>query len=195
MKARKLCVPALACLVAACAGTPRSAPPLPPDDRAMLAPDLSCAVPAPGPMLEPASADQAITAHFRDRSFSFEAQIQSSPSGIDLVAIDALGRRGLTAGWHNGRLEATRASWLPPIVRAADIVTDIAIVYWPLEAIAPALAACGAVVKDQDGVRTISANGPDLLTITYGPGQGWSRPAHLQSHAFGLSIDIQSIEQ
>src|SRR4029077_2753181 len=91
--------------------------------------------------------------------------------------------RALTVKWNGVYLDFTRAQWLPDLVRPADILTDVAIVYWPEEGIASALSACDVHLNGSDGIRTISVQGHDLMTVTYEKGGGWNRAAHLRDLA------------
>jgi hypothetical protein len=163
------------------------------DEVAILGPGLSCAIPRPTAALKTANVAQTIVVHVRGQSFYLQAQIQVGPREIDLVALDGLGRRGLTAKWRaDGTLNVDRASWLPDIVRPADILTEIAVVFWPTEALAPALSACGITVKETARDRTLSGPKGVLMKVTYKSGTGWTRTARLRNAPFGIDIDIQS---
>jgi hypothetical protein len=162
------------------------------DDQAVLAPRLACALPPPSAADGDVNVAQSIVAHFRGQTFSFEAQIQATPTEFDLVALDNLGRRAMSVKWKDGHMDFTRASWLPVDVRPADILADVAIVYWPTDVIAPALAACGAVLKDTAGGRKVVFQNRSVVTVAYERGEGWNRTAHLKNAIFGFTIDIQS---
>jgi hypothetical protein len=85
------------------------------------------------------------------------------------------------------------APWLPKTIRPADILADIALVYWPEEELTAPLAASGATLMQTGNSRKISSNGRDIVAVDYGPGKGWSRSAKLRNLAFGYEIDIQSV--
>ncbi|MGD0144009.1 MAG: DUF3261 domain-containing protein [Rhizomicrobium sp.] len=165
-----------------------------PDNQAVLAPDVACAMPPPSPVGGTVYAAQNIVAHFRGQTYSFEAQIQSAPGEFDLVAMDSLGRRAMSVKWRGGHMDYTRADWLPADVRPADILGDVAIVFWPTDAIAPALAACGALLTAKQDGRIVKIRNREVIDVTYEHGKGWNRAAHLSNLAYGFSIDIQSAE-
>lgn len=164
------------------------------DTQARLAPNVVFILPSPTALNQTATISQSIVARFKDQSFSFEAQIQISPGTLDLVALDGFGRRGLTVTWTEGGLVAEAAPWLPKFIRPADILADIALVYWPQEALQPALGAAGASLREAQGARVVSAGGRDLVVVDYGAGTGWNRSATLRNLVFGYEIEIQSAE-
>jgi hypothetical protein len=166
----------------------------PPVDRAILAPGLVCPIPPPAAAGRSAGAAQTIAAQFRGQTFAFQAQLQIAPGEFDFVALDNFGRRALTAKWTGSQLESTKASWLPALIRPADILTDIAIVYGPAKDVAAALSSCGARLSEQGDVRTVSDKSHDVMTVRYGSGTGWNRSATLKSIAFGFTIAIQSVD-
>lgn len=164
------------------------------DDQAVLAPNLACALPPPAAVGGNINIAQSIVAHFRGQTFSFEAQIQATQDEFDLVALDNLGRRAMSVKWHDGHLDYTRADWLPLQIRPADMLEDVAIVYWPADAMTQALAACGAELKTTENGRKVVAHNRNVIAVSYESGDGWNRTAHLRNRTFGFDIDIRSAE-
>jgi len=164
------------------------------DTQAIIAPKVVFSVPSPAVLKQTANVTQSIVVHVRGQSFAVDVQIQLTPDELDLAAVDGFGRRGLTVIWKSDGVTAQPAPWLPKFIRPADILADIALVYWPNGALADSLAATGATVTESADSRKISANGKDVIVIEYGPGEGWSRSAKLRNLAFGYEIDIQSAE-
>ncbi len=179
---------AAAFLLCACA------PPSLPDDEAAIAPKTIMVVPPPEASGEPTSVAQSIVAHFRGHTFAFDNQIQIAPGTFDLVALDGFGRRALSVHWQAGRMTSDAAPWLPSIVRPADILAAIVIVYGPEKTVAQSVKDAGATFTETGTTRTISRGNRDLVVVEYGSGQGWSRSAKLRNLAFGYEIDIQSAE-
>jgi hypothetical protein len=175
-----------------CATSPPGANIAVPDNETLLAQGITCAMPPPVGVN--VNAAQTIVAHFRGQSFSFEAQIQSTPDEFDLVALDNLGRRAMSVKWRGGHMDYTRADWLPAAVRPADMIGDIAIVFWPDDIVGPALKACGASLTTTETGRVVKIRNRAVVDVRYENGEGWNRTAHLRNLAFGLSIDIQSAE-
>lgn len=180
-------------LLAGCATAPTPPASLG-DTEALIAPKVVFSIPPPAALNQTANVTQSIVAHVRGQSFSFEVQIQLTPEELDLAALDGFGRRGLTVTWKSGMVAAEPAPWLPKFIRPADILADIALVYWPSDTLAGSLTAAGATVAEGASTRRISYNGHDVIAINYSPGAGWNRSAKLRNLAFGYEIDIQSAE-
>jgi hypothetical protein len=189
MSARVAMGAGIALLLAGCASQPKLA-----DDEALIAPRTSFVVPPPGADAAPKTVTQSIVAHYRDQSFTFDAEIQIAPQNFDLVALDGLGRRALTVHWTAGKMDFLGAPWLPPLMRPADILADIAIVYGPEQDVAQSVARSGATLTTTPTARTIAKGDRDLIVVDYGDGEGWSRSAKLRNLAFGYEIDIRSVE-
>jgi Protein of unknown function (DUF3261) len=166
----------------------------PKNNQAILARGLTCEIPAPGVAGENISAAQTLTMTHGGKVYTFDAQIQMTSTRTDLVALDGLGRRAMTISWHNGEIESSRASWVPALVRPADVLATLMIVYLARDIVAPALSACGAKLSESGGGRVVSFRGKDVIVVRYGPGDGWTREAHLHNTSLDLHIDIKSVE-
>jgi len=177
-------------MLAGCVTRP---PPLP-DNEALIAPKTVMVVAPPRGHDGASSVAQSIVAHYRDQTFAFDAQIQIAPQTFDLVALDAMGRRAITVHWNGDKMSSEAAPWLPPLMRPADILADIAIVYGPGDEIAQSVANAGATLSETDTTRRIAKGNHDLIVVEYGDGTGWSRTAKLRNLAFGYEIDIRSVE-
>lgn len=169
-------------------------PPPRADDEALIAPKTVFVLPPPTAEGTPITVTQSIVATYRGQSFACDVQIQMTPGAFDLAALDALGRRALTVHWKDGKLSADAAASLPPIMRPADVLADIAIVYGSDQTVSDAIAKSGAVLSTTAAARTISKGGHELIAVDYGAGDGWNRSAKLRNLAFGYEIDIQSAE-
>jgi Protein of unknown function (DUF3261) len=191
--ARILLLPMLLALCGCVSTAPNASIPAA-DDQAVIAPNFTCVLPPPGAAGGNINVAQSIVAHFRGQTFFFEAQIQATQKEFDLVALDSLGRRAMSVKWRDGHMDSTRADWLPLDVRPADILADVAIVYWPKDAIARGLAACGAELKTTANGREVMIRSLSVITVSYESGDGWNRAAHLRNPAFGFDIDIRSAE-
>jgi hypothetical protein len=189
MSARLATGIAIGLLLTGCASGPQLA-----NDEALIAPRTAFVVPPPAADAESKTIAQSIVAHYRDQSFTFAAQIQIAPQDFDLVALDGLGRRALTVHWTAGKMDFQAAPWLPPLMRPADILADIAIVYGPEHDVAQSVARSGATLTTTPRARTIAKGNRKLIVVDYGDGEGWDRSAKLRNLAFGYEIDIRSTD-
>jgi hypothetical protein len=183
----------LALLLAACAGVPKPPPGLG-ENQAIVAPKTVLTIPPPSAAGRSVDLAQSIVAKFHGRSYALDMQIAIAPDRLDLVAMDGFGRRAMTVTWKDGVPSIQKAEWLPPVFRPADILASFVIAYWPDDVVKAAIADPSVQVSTKDGVRRISRGGKNLITVTYGPGEGWNRSAVLTNEAFGYEIAIQSAE-
>jgi hypothetical protein len=161
-------------------------------DEALIAPNIRLRIPTPQALNQTAMITQSVVAHYRDATYSFEANIDLTPDSLQLIAIDGMGRRALTISWTGDNLRYQPAPWLPASLRLSNILADMTITYWPDSALRAALAA--ATISTTSQRRTVSANGTDIVIVEYGSGTGWNRSAHFRNLAFGYSLEIQSAQ-
>ena len=173
--------------LAACATTPAL-----PADTALIAPNTAFRVPPPHLLGQSVSVAQSVRADYGGIGMVFEAQIALTPDGLDLVALDGLGRRALTIGWHGPEPVAEAAPWLPEHVGPANMLADIALLYWPDALLAPALLAAGARLEATPARRSVLAGGQEVVRADY-VRPGWGGRALLRNLAFGYSLDVTSV--
>jgi Protein of unknown function (DUF3261) len=174
-------------LLASCAA-PRE-----PADTAMIAPDVRFTVPPPATLGQTLTVHQQVVAHYRDQDFGFEAELAITPMGLDLVALDGFGRRAFTIAWHGVAPTIETAPWLPVTLRPANMLADIALIYWPQAVVAHAVAAAGGVLAVTDTSRSVSVGGREIVHVDYAGGNGWTGTARYRNLAFGYRLDIQSV--
>ena len=168
-----------------------SVPPLP-ADTAFIAPGVAFRIPPPSLLRDTLAAAQSVQADYGGLAMAFEAQLAISPARLDLVVLDGLGRRALTIGWHGAGVAAEPAPWLPAQVSAANMLADIALLYWPEALLRPALAAAGARLEIAPRQRSVFAGGQEVVRIEYAQ-PGWGGRALLRNLAFGYSLNVQSV--
>jgi hypothetical protein len=183
---------AICAILSGCVSAPPGANIAP--DEAAIAPQITFKIPPPSSVGRSVTATQTVVAKFRGNSFTFQSQIGITANGLELVALDGMGRRALTLTWNASGIDAKPAPWLPPMLRPSDILAGIAMVYWPDDALSATLKNSGATLAIQPGRRTIKTARGDIVVIDYGSGEGWNRSAHLRNVAFGYDLDIQSVE-
>jgi hypothetical protein len=183
----------LTLFLAACASMPKPPPGLG-DNQAVVAPKTVLTIPPPSAAGRTVDLAQSIVAKFHGQSYALDMQIAIGADRLDLVAMDGFGRRAMTVAWKDGVHSIEKAEWLPPVFRPADILASFVIAYWPDDVVRAAIKDPAVQVSTKDGVRRISRGGKDLITVTYGPGEGWNRSAVLKNEAFGYEIAIQSAE-
>ena len=178
----------LALPLAACAT------PLPrvPADTALIAPQTAFRIPSPRLLQQAVAVAQSVQADYGGVAMAFEAQLDITTAGLDLVVLDGLGRRALTIGWHDAEPVSQPAPWLPEAVTPANMLADIALLYWPEALLAPALLAAGARLEATPARRSVFAGGQEVVRIDYAQ-PGWGGQALLRNLAFGYSLRVNSV--
>jgi hypothetical protein len=176
-----------------CATAPESLP----ADVALIAPDVRFVTPGPQELGLTLNAVQLVTARYGEEQFVFEGHVSASPQRVTLIAIDSLGRRALTATRTSDQLVFEPAPWVPESLRAANILADMAIVYWPEDAIRRALAGSTATLRSGKGDRAIVIDGREIVHVDYegDPDEPWNGRARYRNVAFGYALDLRSVLQ
>lgn len=165
-----------------------------PDTTAFLGPDLPFRTPAPRDLGASVQVAQLITARYGGETYIFAAQLSVSSDQLTLICLDPFGRRALTIVSTGDEITTDAAPWLPRELKAENILADIAVVYWPAEAVRHGLRETKAVVSAQGQYRTITINDREVIRVDYDEpaGQTWPSSARYRNHAFGYELVLQS---
>ena len=174
-------------VVAGCASSPVGG------SEATIAPDLRFAVPTPRELGCSIAAEQLVTARYRDEVVVFQAHLTVSPQRLSLIGFDSFGRRAFTITSADGSASFEAEPGLPQGLRLANILADLAIVYWPADAVERGLPR-SVEVREEGNERSIFAGGHEVIRVDYDapPGCGWPELAHYRNEAFGYALDLHS---
>lgn len=142
----------------------------------------------PSALAQPLALQQRLTFRHGDRHDSVDAMVESDAAGTRLV-IHAQGQVALRLDWDGKELKQERAPWLPAALDGERVLTDLQLVYWPVSAIAAVLPP-GWTLAEEGGRRVLRKGETVVATVDY------PRPlqAHLEQHALGYALDIESSE-
>ncbi len=133
------------------------------DNAPFFAPGQALELPAPGDLGRNVEWLQHIVVHHGADTFAFDGRISVTPQRFQLVGIDGLGRRALSINWDkSGKVEATRADWLPPQVKPGPMLADIILLYWPRDVVRRALRPSGASLQEVGRTRVVSIGGDEI---------------------------------
>ena len=141
----RLAVFGFACVLAACASTPRGGP------RTASVGDAWRLSPRDLPA--PLSLQQQLVIERGTQSQAFDALLQADGEGLQLV-VQAMGQTALRLSWDGQRIDERRAEWLPPQVDGARVLQDLQFALWPLDALQRG-APIGWRVAEQGGERLV----------------------------------------
>lgn len=172
-----------------------TAPAPPATEGAFIAPGVFFATPGPRELGYSVAAVQLVTASYRGERLVFEAHISASPRSVDLVSIDGLGRRAVTATRTQDKLTSEIADWVPTQLRASNILGDLAIIYWPEQAVRDGLEGSTAILVARDGERSILVEGREIIRVDYdgtAAADPWVGKTRFRNEAFGYSLELRS---
>lgn len=168
---------ALVLLLAACvAGVPRA--------RIQL-PTLQLAPAALGRTL---ALQQRLEFSFGAERRELDALLEVDAQQVQL-AVQALGRSGVTLVWDGVTLQQKRADWLPAAVRGERVLDDLQFVYWPAAAIRAALPGGWRLDEGEGGARRLLHGETAWLEVVHGAGD----VVQLQNHAEGYRLVVRSV--
>lgn len=123
-----------------------------------------------------------------DRRETVDALVENDASNTRLV-IHAQGQVALRLDWDGKQLTQQRAPWLPAALDGERVLSDLQLVFWPIDAIAASLPA-GWSLREESGRRVLRQGDAIVATVDY------PRPlqARLEQYALGYTLDITSSE-
>ncbi|QCP14668.1 DUF3261 domain-containing protein [Pseudoduganella umbonata] len=160
------------------------------------------APPAParlGLKLPPAALGQSISVqqHLKvergGRIDDMDVALQVEPEAIDMVGL-AFGQRVLTVRYDGKEVKEWRHAMLPRQVRAEDVLEDMQLTLWPVEAVAKALPPGWRIAEEGRGkglLRTLYLNEEPIMRIDYSGSPRWSGTVVLENLRYKYRLTIQ----
>ncbi len=158
------------------------------------------------PRRHPAASQLALAPKTFGRSLGLRQQLQITAAGhtVDLDAVLAIApdsltlvalrfdQRVLTLTLANGTLCERRHAKLPAEIRGADILTDLQLALWPIDAIRAALPS-GWALADDGTRRTLTNSGREVEVIAYSGTPRWVGRITLRNSEYDYSLVINSV--
>ena len=176
----KLLAGSLTLMLAGCASLPPPAP-------ARLNLKL-----APAALGETISLQQHLTVERNGRIDELDAAIEIDDKRVDLVGL-AFGQRVLTLHYDGKALTTWRHVMLPAQVRADDVLEDMQLALWPVEAVAAGLPA-GWRVEESGLLRRLYLNDKLVTTIAYSAKPRWNGFIKMNNLRYNYRLTIESAQ-
>jgi hypothetical protein len=159
-----------------------------------------CAAPPPPPArlglkLAPAALGQSISVqqHLKvereGRTDDLDVALQVEPEAIDVVGL-AFGQRVLSLHYDGKEMKEWRHVMLPRQVRAEDVLEDMQLTLWPVDAVAQALPE-GWRIAEQGLHRTLYLRDEPIMEIAYSGMPRWSGTVVLDNLRYKYRLTIQ----
>jgi Protein of unknown function (DUF3261) len=133
---------------------------------------------------------QHLTVERNGKTDELDTALEVDASELNLVGM-ALGQRVLTLHYDGKDLTTWRHVLLPAQVRSEDILEDIQLTLWPVDAISKALPP-GWRIEDHELQRALFKDDQLICTIQYSTMPRWGGTATLENLRFHYRITIQS---
>ena len=125
------------------------------------------------------------------RTDDLDAALEIDSEHVELVGL-ALGQRVLTLNYNGKELTSWRHAMLPSQVRTEDVLEDLQLTLWPVEAIRAALPPGWRIEKD--GLHRTLYEGEELVaTIDYSGMPRWSGKTVLENLRYRYRLTILSV--
>ena len=162
-------------------------------ERIAIANEVFLLLPDQSELTESFNATQVISAEYEDRSFSFEAHIESRPGKITIVALGALGGPLFSISYDGAELQAS-GSVDAQVVNAEYVLADVLLAHWDVDWLNKRLQG-GSIEASTDGnSRFVSRQDALLIGINYDTPDPWGGNATLTHLERGYVLDIRTAE-
>jgi Protein of unknown function (DUF3261) len=126
-----------------------------------------------------------------DRIDELDAALEVDPQGLDLVGL-ALGQRVLTLHYDGETLMSWRHSMLPIQLRGEDVLEDLQLTLWPVDAIRSALPPRWRI-EESGQRRTLWLDDTPIMVIDYSDQPRWIGKIELSNLRYHYRLTIESV--
>jgi hypothetical protein len=153
---------------------------------------------APAALGQAISVQQHLKVERQGRTDDLDVALQVEPEALDVVGL-AFGQRVLTLHYDGKELSSWRHVMLPSQVKAEDVLEDMQLTLWPVEAVAAALPA-GWRVEEKPAAsgtgmqRTLYLGEETIMRISYSGMPRWSGTVVLDNLRYHYRLTIQFAE-
>jgi hypothetical protein len=137
------------------------------------------------------SLQQHLTVERGEHTDELEAALEVDQQRLDLVGL-ALGQRVLTLHYDGERLQSWRHSMLPAQLRDEDVLEDLQLTLWPVDAVRSALPA-GWRIEENGLRRTLLRDDMPVMVIDYSGQPRWIGKIQLSNLRYHYRLTIQSV--
>jgi hypothetical protein len=145
---------------------------------------------APATLGASISLQQRLRVEREGRIDQLDVALEVDPEQIDLVGL-ALGQRILTLHYDGAQLRSWRHPALPTQLRGEDVLEDMQLALWPVEAIRQGLPG-GWSIEENGRRRTLLLDGAPVMVIDYSGEPRWNGEILLNNLRYHYRLTIQS---
>ena len=146
---------------------------------------------APAALGASISLQQHLTVERAGRIDEIDAALEVDAEQVNLVLL-ALGRRALALHYNGETLETWRDPQFPSELRVEDVLEDLQLTLWPMEAIRQALPP-GWQIEENGLRRVLSLDNAPVMTIEYSGATRWNGKIVLANLRYRYRLTIDSV--
>lgn len=146
---------------------------------------------APAALGASISVQQRLTVERDGRIDEIDAALEVDAEQVNLVLL-AFGQRALTVHYNGEALETWRHPRFPSELRVEDVLEDLQLTLWPVEAIRQALPP-GWQIEENGLRRVLSLDNAPVMTIEYSGAPRWSGKIVLANLRYRYRLTIDSV--
>jgi hypothetical protein len=147
---------------------------------------------APAALGESISLQQHLTVERNGRIDELDAALEIDPAHVEMVGL-AFGQRVLTVNFDGKELKTWRHLMLPKQVRGEDVLEDMQLALWPVEAVAAGLPA-GWRVEESGMLRRLYLGEELVTTVAYSAQPRWNGLITMDNLRYKYRLTIQSAQ-
>jgi hypothetical protein len=144
---------------------------------------------APAALGQSISVQQHLKVERAGRIDDMDVALQVEPEAIDMVGL-AFGQRVLSVHYDGKEVKEWRHVMLPRQVRAEDVLEDMQLTLWPVQAVAQALPP-GWRIAEEGLQRTLYLKDEPIMRIAYSGKPRWSGTVVLENLRYKYRLTIQ----
>ncbi len=146
---------------------------------------------APSALGASISLQQRLSVERNGRADHLDAALEVDNAHVSMIGL-ALGQRVMSLDYDGTTLKSWRHALLPAQVRGEDVLEDIQLTYWPVEAIRAALPP-GWRIEEEGQRRTLWSGESLIMEITYSTEPRWGGMVALSNLRYQYRLTIQSV--
>jgi hypothetical protein len=147
---------------------------------------------APAALGETISLQQHLKVERNGRIDELDAAIEVDPGHVEMVGL-AFGQRVLSVSFDGKELKTWRHVMLPKQVRGEDVLEDMQLALWPVEAVAAGLPT-GWRVEENGLLRRLYLGEELVTTVSYSATPRWSGEIKMDNLRYKYRLTIQSAQ-
>ncbi|WP_034913989.1 DUF3261 domain-containing protein [Erwinia sp. 9145] len=175
-------------LLTGCAGKQESTRP-----QAWLKPGVRVTLPAPD-IDPPFSRQQLLTGTFKGKQQSLMVLLSADGQRLTLAGLSALGIRLFRVSYDRHGVQSEQSVVLPELPPASQVLADIMLSHWPIDAWRSQLPGGWTLVDEGDRRLLRDENGKTVTEIRYMQRGATREPVSVQQFVFGYHITIQDLD-